>query len=182
MNRFHITLGFIGLFLSVQITLAQDIQWANNLIFQYNNFDENEFSGEKVLGKPDARPYGRLSKNAFRLNSDQAYGTFTVGYTEPIFVSQILVVENFLPNRIAKVILIDTDGNEHKIYEPDKEVINIPARVLTINIEKTNYKVARVSIHLNSLDKQGWAQIDAVGISEIIQDEEAYSGVPKGRR
>lgn len=153
------------------ISVAQDIQWADHLVFQFNQYGEEDFSGLKLLGPPDASPYGRLSKNAFRLNSEMAYGTVTVGYARPIHVSQIVIVENFLPNRISKVVLVDTEGNEHKIYEPDKEVINIPARVLTINIEKTPYKVQRVSVHLNTLDKLGWAQIDAVGISEKMVDD-----------
>lgn len=145
---------------------AQDIQWASRLIFQYNNYGEDDFSGNKLLGPPDAAPYGRLSRNAFRLNAERAYGTITLGYDRPIHVSQILIIENFLPNRIAKVMLSDTAGTEHTIYEPDKKVINIPSRVLAINIEKTPYLVKEVSIHFNTLDKPGWAQIDAVGISE----------------
>jgi len=157
-----------GILLFNQPAKSQDIQWADSLVFQYNNYGEEDFSGNKVIGSPDSEPYGRLNRNAFRLNSDRAYGTFTVAYANPIRVSQIIIIENFLPNRVAKVILIDTEGNEHKIYEPDKEVINIPARVLNINIDKTKYKVGRLSIHLNSLDKQGWAEIDAVGISEKI--------------
>ncbi len=171
MNRFTLMVSLLGILMSFSQANAQDIQWASQLHFQYNNYDEEDFSAKKVLGQPDAKPYGRLNRNAFRLNADRAYGTFTVGYSTPTQVSQIIIVENFLPNRIAKVVLIDTEGNEYKIYEPDKEVINIPARVMTINIQKTTYKVAKVSIHLNSLDKPGWAQIDAVGICEAIQSE-----------
>ncbi len=171
MNRLVVIFCLAGMSISNFRAQSQDIQWASELHFQYNNFEEDNFSAKKVLGPPDAGPYGRLNRNAFRLNADRAYGTFTIGYSDPIQVRQIIIVENFLPNRIAKIVLIDTEGNEHKIYEPDKEVINIPARVMTVNIDKTSYKVEKISIHLNSLDKPGWAQIDAVGISEIVQSE-----------
>lgn len=167
----------LGLIFSFQISRAQDIQWANELKFQYNNYGEDDYSGNKLLGPPDAEPYGHLSKNAFRLNNERAYGTVTVSYANPIHVSQIIIVENYLPNRIAKILFTDTEGNEHKIYEPDKELINIPSRVLNVNIQKTKYQVAEVSIHINTLNKPGWAQIDAIGISEKSLSEQELSQI-----
>lgn len=150
---------------------AQKIHWADQLIFQHNAYSETEYSGQQLVGSPDASPYGKLSKNAFRLNDERSYGIVSVGYREPIQVSQIIIVENYLPNHISKVILKDTDGKEHLIYEPRNELSSLPSRVLNINIEKTNYKVKAVTIHLNTYDRGGWAQIDAIGISETIQSE-----------
>ena len=43
---------------------------------------------------------------------------------------------------------------------------------MAINIQKTTYKVAAVSIHLNTIDKPGFAQIDAIGISEKQYEED----------
>ncbi len=174
-------LNLIALQLVVPICISlaapQQIHWADRVIFQHNQYSDNEFNGEQVLGFPDAQPYGKLNKHAFRLKEEKAYGIIKVGYDEPIQVSQIVVVENFLPNRISKLILQDTEGGDHLIYEPRKEWVNVPARVLTVNIEKTPYKVAAVSIHLNTYDKAGWAQIDAVGISEVVYSEETLSDI-----
>jgi len=157
--------------------LSQDVQWASTLHFQYNHFSEDEYSGQELLGPPDAAPYGRMSKNAFRLKSDTAYGKVIVGYNNPMQVRQIIIVENFLPNRIAKVVVYDTAGVEHNIYEPNNEVINIPSRVLNINIEKTPYLVEKVALHINTIDKPGWAQIDAIGISEKALDKKKLTSM-----
>ena len=163
--------------LNASIAVPQKIHWADRLIFQHNQYSDNEFNGDQVLGFPNAMPYGKLNKHAFRLKEEQSYGIIKVGYDNPIQVSQIVVIENFLPNRISKLILQDTEGNEHLIYEPRNEWINVPARVLSINIEKTAYKVAAVSIHLNTYEKSGWAQIDAIGISELTYSEDELSGL-----
>ncbi len=163
--------------IGVSISAPQQIHWADRLIFQHNQYSDTAFDGNQVLGFPDAKPYGKLNKHAFRLKEENSYGIIKVGYNNPIPVSQIVVVENFLPNRISKLILEDVDGNEHLIYEPRKEWINVPARILSINIEKTPYKVAAVTIHLNTIEKSGWAQIDAIGISEVVYSDDKLNEI-----
>lgn len=168
---------FAGLLIFSVCAKAQQIQWADHVVFQYNQFDENDFSARELLGPPDAFPYGKMSNKAFRLNGESAYGIATVGFSQPVQVKQIIIVENFLPNRIAKIVLKDTDGREHLIHEPKHAVMHIPYRVQSINIECTPYKVAALSIHLNTLDKPGWAQIDAIGISDKVNDNQQLAAL-----
>lgn len=147
-------------------TIGQDLQWASTVEFQYNQFDNDLWSAKQVLGPPDAFPFGQLNEKAFRLKSESTYGKIKFGFDKPIPISHLLIIENYLPGRIAKITATDTQGKEHLIFEPRQEIFNIRYRLQTINIEKTDYDVEHISLHLNSIQNIGWAQIDAIGISE----------------
>ena len=151
--------------LSVNVR-AQEIQWASDVEFQFNQYSDTEYSAKEALGKPDAAPYGKMSKKAFRLNAESGYGTMTLAYANPQQVSQVIIVENYLPGRITKVVLIDQDENEHVVYESKGQAMSRPFNVLSVKFDKTPYLVSKVSVHLNTYVHKGWSQIDAVGISE----------------
>lgn len=156
--------------------LAQEIQWASEVTFQFNQFSETEYSANTVLGKPDAEPYGKMSNNAFRLNAESGYGTMTLGYEHMQYVSQVIIIENYLPGRVSKVILYDADEKAYLIYESSGQKLNQSFNVLSINIEKTPYAVQRVAVHLNTYVNKGWSQIDAVGICEEEYKGEVIAG------
>ena len=174
--RPSIILALFACFFSIH-GVAQEIQWASEVAFQFNHFSDQEYSAHEALGKPDAMPYGTLSPRAFRLNSESGYGTMTLGYATPQQVSQVLIVENYLPGRVNKVILYDIDENAFEVY--NSQGSNFPGKmnVLAINVEKTAYKVSKVAVHLNTYTVNGWSQIDAVGICESEYNGEVIPGV-----
>lgn len=155
---------------------AQEIQWASEVSFQFNHFSDNEYSAAKALGAPDAEPYGSMSKNAFRLNAESGYGTMTLTYQKPQFVSQVIVVENYLPGRVSKVILYDVDDNAYNIYESAGQKLTQAFNVLSVKVDKTPYLVQKVAVHLNTYANKGWSQIDAVGICEVEYMGEVVAG------
>ncbi len=169
-NR-KIFLSLILAMLSGVAGLAQEIQWASRVDFQFNQFSDTEYSAREALGKPDAAPYGKMSKKAFRLNAESGYGTMTLGYDNPQPVSQVIIVENYLPGRVSKVVLYDEEDNDHTVYESKGQSMGKPFHVLSVKIDKTPYLVSKVAVHLNTYVHKGWAQIDAVGICE-----EEYKG------
>lgn len=144
---------------------AGDVQWATELVFQYNQYGESDWSGLKALGRPDAIPSGTLHKNAFRLKAEKGYGTLTVGFAQAREVSEILIVENNEPGRIVKIVLIDTENNEHIVYEAKAQKLDADYRNFKLKIPKTTYKASRASIHVETFTHGGWAQIDAIGLS-----------------
>lgn len=155
-------------FLTIQLTeiQAQKLQWASKLVFEFNQYGTSDFSGSKALGAPDAKPFGTLNKNAFRLKSNAGYGTLKVGYSNPIQVSQVTIVENNAPGNIVKIILYDTNGKEHVVYEEDSRSTNKKNDIFILKIQKTTYKVSKVAVHINTYKSKKWAQIDAIAISE----------------
>lgn len=153
------------LFIAISVK-AQDIQWASKLHFQYNSYAETgAWSGENILGDPNSYPLGNLNENAFRLKDRSAYSTLTLGYENPQFIEEIVIVESYLPGKIAKIILYDEKQVEHTVYEGVPQVISTPSRVLVIPLKKTSFRVNKLTIHINTLAFPGWTQVDAVGIS-----------------
>ncbi len=174
MKQVWIGIGMILLF-SMNCP-GQEIQWASEVVFQFNQFSENEYDATQALGIPDAVPFGEMSASAFRLNSESGYGTITLGYQTPQPVSQVFIVENFLPGRVSKVILHDTDQKAHTIYESSGKKIDQPFNIMEIKVDKTPYLVQQVAVHLNTYVNSGWSEIDAVGISENIFTGEVIPG------
>jgi outer membrane protein OmpA-like peptidoglycan-associated protein len=164
MKRIHIVVVIL-IISAIQLN-AQEIQWASEVDFQFNQFSETEYSAEKLLGEPDAAPYGQMSKNAFRINAETGFGSVTLRYNNPQVVSQIVVVESYLPGRVSKILLYDMDDNSHTVYEAKPQSLSAPFNILTVKIDKTPYIVQKVAVHLNTYTAKGWAQIDAVGICE----------------
>lgn len=150
---------------------SQEMQWAAEVVFQFNHYSEDAYSANQAIGKPDAEPYGKLSENAFRLNTESGYGTMTLGFSNPQPVSQIVIIENYLPGQVSKVILHDTDENIYEVYNSTGTKSTKDFNVLNIHIDKTPYSVQKVAVHLNTYVNKGWSQIDAVGICE-----ERYNG------
>ncbi len=140
------------------------IQWASSLKYQYNQYQDNLYSGHQVLGPPDAMPPGQMNPNAFRLKSESEYGTLQVGFSHPQPVNQVIIVESNDPGRIIQVKLIDEQGFNYIIYqqEPTKERENFRAMVLSI--PQTEYNVKFIELKINSIPAPGYCQIDAVGI------------------
>jgi hypothetical protein len=145
---------------------AQGVQWASEVSFQFNQFSESQFSARELIGPPDAQPFGSSSERAFRLNSESGYGTVTLGFDQPMNVSEIVIVENYLPGRVNKIILYDTDEDAFTVYESQPRSMDENYNLLRISIEKTSFLVHRVAVHMNTYVAKGWAQIDAVGICE----------------
>lgn len=155
-----------SLFLTAFCLHAGDLQWASELVFQYNQYGSDDWSGHRSLGQPDAIPAGTLNKNAFRLKTEKGYGTLTVGFQEPRQISEILIVESHDPGRIVKIVLIDTQNNEHIAFQAPARKIDQDYRQFQLKIPRTTYKVAQISVHLDTYSIAGWPQIDAIGLSE----------------
>ncbi|MDZ7607425.1 MAG: OmpA family protein [Cyclobacteriaceae bacterium] len=161
----------VGILLFAIGAKAQEIQWASSVDFQFNQFSEAEYSATQLVGAPDAAPYGQMSKNAFRINAETGFGSVTLRYDNPQQVGQIVIVESYLPGRISKIMLYDTDDNSYTVYEAKPTGKAVSHNVLSVKIDKTPYLVQKVAVHLNTYTAKGWAQIDAVGICE-----EEYKG------
>ncbi len=178
-----ITSLVFGLLLVNTLATAQEIQWASQLIFQYNGFKESgAWSGEKLLGAPDAYPYGSLNENAFRLSTEEAYATVTLGFDNPQVVKEILIAENFKPGRVSKVVVFDAQGKEYTVFEHQPQDLGIYSRILTIPTESIDFPVNKLTVHVNAISAKGWCQIDAVGISSLKVNEETIREISQSEK
>ncbi len=159
---------------------GQNIQWASELVFQYNSFKATGgWSGEKILGEPDAYPYGSLNENALRLLEEKGYGTVTLGFENGKKVAEVVIAESFAPGRVSKVVAFDEAGTEFIIYEQEAQDLGIYSRLLTIPLDDVEIIIKKLTLHVNCLNAGGWSQIDAVGLSDSRLSEEQKQAITK---
>lgn len=164
MLRYLIIL-FAAISLSNFNAIGQNIQWASAVETQSNNFDKDQWSANGVLGAPDAMPYGELNPNAFRLKNEKTNGGFTVSFANPQSIRQVIIFESFNPGRIERVFIYDENKNRYPIFE-EGYANTEPFGILTIPVSGIDAKIVKVEVRLNAGLKNGWAQIDAVGITQ----------------
>lgn len=140
------------------------IQWASTLLYQYNQYQDVDYSGLQVLGSPNAFPPGRINTKAFRLASDSEFGTLTLGFATPQKVQQVIIIENNQPGRIVQIKLIDEAGFNYIIFQQEPHKISARFRSMVLSVPRTDYNVKSIEIKLNSIPAPGNCQIDAVGI------------------
>ena len=78
---------------------------------------------------------------------------------------QVIIVESFNPGRISRVTIFDEQNVPYVILDgsfQDTKDFN----VISIPVPSTDKKFNKVEIRLDASANSGWAQIDAVGISE----------------
>ncbi len=146
----------------VSFAQIRKIQWASDVLYHYSG--DSSFSANKTIGPPDAFPPGHLNYNAFRLSSESAFGTLKLGFANPQFAQQIIIVENNLPGRISQVKLIDEFGFNYIIYQQETFSVPDKFRTMVLSIPKSDYRVKAIEINMNSISSPGFAQIDAVGL------------------
>lgn len=144
---------------------ARQIQWASSVDYQYNQFGTEEFSAHSATGEPNAFPLGFISSKAYRLKEEKGFGTIMVRFAKPQTVQLLAVVESYAPGKITRISLLDKKGNKYPVYNKQAKVLDEKFSTLLISIPETYYEVEKVEIVLDTENTGGWAQVDAVGIS-----------------
>lgn len=163
MERFIKILAILGLAASQAV--AQPVQWASSVDYLYNQFGTEEYSGQSAVGAPDAFPLGFINPKAYRLKDEKGFGTIMLSFAKPAPIQQLTIVESYAPGRITKISLLDKEGNKYPIYIKEAKALELKFRTLMINIPETYYSVEKVEIVVDTEAIEGWAQIDAVGVS-----------------
>ncbi|MBI3257906.1 MAG: OmpA family protein [Ignavibacteriae bacterium] len=151
---------------------AQNVQWASKILKYSSQYSETKSTAEQALGKPNVLPTGGDSRFAWAVGqTDDCYelteeATLKLGYETPMKIQQVAIAENCAPGAIEKVVLIDTEGDDHEIYNVEPQLASEKSRMLNIFFPMTNYKVAAVTVILQPEKVKGWNEIDAVGISD----------------
>src|ERR1043165_5383765 len=160
-----ITCGFLA-----KVAVAQDVQWASELMSFSSQFSAKEYSAAQVLGRPNKCPSSGDSPCAWISKSDGRFGGgeehIKVGFAKPIAIQQVGIAENFNPGAVQQVILYDLQDKPHRVYYGDPASSGQQSRIMHVFFVKTDYKVKAVELVLQTGKVPGFNEIDAIGISD----------------
>lgn len=151
---------------------AQQMQWASKVIAKSSEYGKQYYAAQQVLGVPNAINGSSTEMMAWapakEANSTGAF--IHVGYTVPMRIQQIVVVESKNPGAIKRITLHDTSGKRHIIYDNNTpQPVGKPSQCFVHTFPLTNYKVKEVSVQLKTAAVEGSNHIDAIGISASAQ-------------
>lgn len=143
------------------------VQWASRLVKYSTQMDDDFNSAKQVLGPPNATGgtdnlYSWATASPNRAKDEYIQVEFGI----PMRVRQFAIVESFNPGAIKQVILYDTRGKSHKVYEKKKYQSNYTmSRTFSKKIPFTDYKVVGLKVILKTGSVKGYNLIDAIAIS-----------------
>jgi len=163
----------VGLILGVAgATRAQRAVWASKVTAVSSQKAEGkaDFSPDKVLGEPNARPLGQVSNEAWTPRKESSGEYIEVRFVKSLIARQVTVVENFNPGSISSIELIDTRGSKHQVYENENPgPIPEQFRTLQVTFSPGTYRTIGVLVTMNTKAVDGVNQIDAIGIADVAE-------------
>jgi OOP family OmpA-OmpF porin len=160
------TLVGIILVASQSVVLAQDVEWASEVIEYSSELDDTQFSVKQLLGKPNVYPWGEGSPNAWTPGRPDRNEFVKVGFANPKPIRQIAIAESYNPSTLSKIFFYDEAGNEYLMISREPVIINQPGRFLRLFTELTPYNVAAVKLEFIGDAVPGYYSIDAIGITD----------------
>lgn len=156
--------------------IAQKTLWASKVISFSSEkvipFQNSEYKAVQALGKPNILPeYGDSGSawQPYAVDRDSE-DYIMVSFDVAIPIRQVVVAENYGQGCIAKVVAYDTQKQGHLIYQSDKQTIVGKGNFFNIILpEMTDYSVAAIKLIINTSKIKGPNQIDAIGISDLVE-------------
>ena len=159
-------MSLIFLLLAQAVVLAQETEWASEVLEASSEFSSPEFSAEQALGKPNVSKGGVENPNAWMPSRPDKFEYIKVGFEKPFRIRQIAIAETFHPGAIYQVFIYDRAGTEFLINTFEPAPLDIDSRMQYIFMDLTEFDVAAVKITLQCKAVPGFSQIDAIGISD----------------
>ncbi|QCK15993.1 OmpA family protein [Mangrovivirga cuniculi] len=143
---------------------AQHISWADKIVSISNISPEKGSNSDNIIGKPDAIQ-GVSSEGGVEVNGFDKIGKIEVEFEKPHQVQTVVIIENYAPGKVTKVILTDIKGNEIEVYKsaPENMVQNVNWHFIKVPLTEEKIKTLKLSV--SSIGAEEMPQIDAVGIS-----------------
>jgi len=160
-------------FFSCRTSSGQTLFWADTLDYEYNSFGVEKWSGKQALGPPNA-PIGTLSEDAYRINKESEFGTVVVQFKSPKKAKRVVIIESNLPGRVTEVDIIDVNNNRYTAFRGlPLEINQYDNRALVIPLLRSGVAIKMISVNVNTIPLPGWAQIDAIGLTDAEDFETA---------
>ncbi|MEQ8476959.1 MAG: OmpA family protein [Fulvivirga sp.] len=157
---------FLSLVFFVQLSNAQVVQWASEVLEFSSELTPVQYSAQQLLGKPNVLPAGGENPNAWTPERANRKEFVKVGYANPIQIQQIAIAESYNASAIYKVFAYDEDGTEYLINTFSPRSIPLKGRMLNVFVEMTPYKVTAVKIEFDGAAVPEYYSIDAIAISD----------------
>lgn len=164
MNKFLLILFFIS-FVSGSL-LAQNVQWATEVLEVTSELSDRQYSASQALFKPNVLPKTGENPNAWTPRDPNSLEFIKVGFANPMKIQQIAIGESYNPGSVSRVYVYDEAGKEYMVYDFSPKPAGIQGRILNIFFELTPYDVHAVRVELEGKAVPGYVSIDAIGISD----------------
>lgn len=160
----------ILILVSIANSSAQDVLWANEILDCSSPITTGQFSTNQILGKYNVMPNFGKTPNAWTPpNGVKRTQWIELGFEREINARQIVICENYNYSAISKIIIFDYQNNKKEIFSnSNPKIISQRGRFFNVIFKNENFKVAKVRIELNTSNFYDDYQIDAVGISELL--------------
>jgi outer membrane protein OmpA-like peptidoglycan-associated protein len=143
------------------------IQWASAVVEVSSEKSHKLYSAEKAVGTPNAMPQGGDNPNAWEpLEGKNEF--IHVRFDKPAHAAMVVVLENYMPGAITKITAYDSSGEAHVLATYGATAIKEKARILTIEMPRTQYSINSIRIDINTKRVSDNPQIDAVGIADKV--------------
>lgn len=164
MNKFLLILFFASL-VSGNL-LAQNVQWATEVLEVTSELSDRQYSASQALLKPNVLPKTGENPNAWTPRDPNSQEFIKVGFENPMKIQQIAIGESYNPGSVSRVYVYDEAGKEYMVYDFSPKPAGIQGRILNIFFELTPYDVHAVKVELDGKAVPGYVSIDAIGISD----------------
>ena len=142
---------------------SQIRQWASRAEAS-SEYSSEDFSASQATGASNTPDCGDASTAWASLNQDTKE-TLNLYFAQPVYATQINVVESYYPDQVAQVDLIDMEGKFITVYtgEPQWLESSCPY-TLSISVNKDDVLAQGVRLTVDQTIVQNWNEIDAVEI------------------
>lgn len=155
-------------------SLNSKILWADKVLNFSSEKSSNVNSASQILGYPSVLPGFGESPCAWspleEWSKDDEW--ITVSFKEEIVLKQLLILENSNPGTIKQIIGYNNAKEEFKLFTTnDFPFIEDGYRNFNLKFEKNQSAISAIKIILKTTSVPGYNQIDAVAISDDINEE-----------
>ncbi len=164
---------FLLLFLISYITTAQKTFWASKVVAFSSEYSDAKTTKEnraiQALGKPSKLPLVGRSACAWQpLTQNNPLEEFLIVSFDTLMpIQQVAIAENYGQGCIVRIEAFDEFDNLKLLWTNKNPPSAETGKMLNLVFSKpTSYKVRSIKIVLNTTRVKGWAQIDAIAISQ----------------
>jgi hypothetical protein len=164
----------LGTLLWLMLVVGMAIAWWNDrrqfdvrlqkLEQMYYPTTQSLWGAKEILGAPDD-PTGIAGKSWCPLGSQSA-DWVEVGFNRAGPAATVDIYETYSTGCVTQILVVDQSGNETSIWQgTDPTPAPGQTGVFRVPVPQSVKSIQRVKIHVDSVGKNPWACVDAVGLT-----------------